>query len=126
MSLRYQRFDPSPCGFPRPRVPILPQLDLGEMSLSRSGRGDAGRYGSGFADRAEYFYTRGRYALFEAYRLAGVGPQGALLAPAYHCRTMLDPAISLAGEILLYPLKADLSPDLVALARLAREVRRGR
>ena len=37
------------------------------------------------------------------------------MAPAYHCVTMLDPAIALGGDVLLYPLKPDLSPDLESL-----------
>jgi perosamine synthetase len=66
-------------------------------------------------------FTRGRYALNEAFRSSGVGPHGALMAPAYHCRTMLDPAIRLGADIVLYPLLPDLSPDLAGLkAALAR------
>lgn len=64
-------------------------------------------------------FIRGRFALREAYRLAGIGRGSALLAPTYHCFTMLDPALALDGEVLLYPLHADLSPDLAALDRLA-------
>ena len=70
-------FDPSPCGFPKPRAPLLP---VG---------------------------------------LDGIGPGSALLAPAYHCRTMLDPALALGGEVMLYPLAPDLAPDLAAIAALA-------
>ena len=51
----------------------------------------------------------------EAYRLAGAGAEGALLAPAYHCISMLDPAVWLGAEIQLYPLKPDLAPDLEKL-----------
>lgn len=64
------------------------------------------------------YFTRGRYALGEAYRLAGVSRAGALLAPAYHCVTMLDPAIALNADILLYPLQPDLSPNLAKLEEL--------
>ena len=34
---------------------------------------------------------------------------------------MLDPAIRLGADILLYPLQADLSPDLPALAALVTD-----
>jgi dTDP-4-amino-4,6-dideoxygalactose transaminase len=47
--------------------------------------------------------------------MCGVGPDAGLLAPAYHCRTMLDPAISLNAVITLYPLLSNLAPDLLAL-----------
>jgi dTDP-4-amino-4,6-dideoxygalactose transaminase len=65
-------------------------------------------------------FARGRYALKAAYALCGVGPDGALLAPAYHCRTMLDPAVRLRANVILYPLSAGLEPDLPALRRLVQ------
>lgn len=103
-------FDPSPCGFPRPRIPLLP-VGLDGLSLNTP---------APWAP-AEHFrhFTRGRYALREAYRLSGIGPGSILLAPAYHCRTMLDPALALGGDVVLYPLRADLSPNLAALDLLA-------
>ncbi len=110
MSIDTLIFDASACGFPTPRVPLLP---VGLDGVSRaSGRRWA---------PANHFrhFARGRYALREAYRLAGVGPGGTLLAPAYHCRTMLDPALALGGHVALYPLHADLAPDLAALDVLA-------
>ncbi|OJW48041.1 MAG: hypothetical protein BGO63_02635 [Candidatus Accumulibacter sp. 66-26] len=113
MALSFHRFDPSPCGFPAPRAPLLPRFSLAGAAL-----GAPARPGTVFFRRESRFYRRGRYALLEAFRLAGVGPQGALLAPAYHCRTMLDPAQRLAGEVRLYPLNADLTPDFTALAAL--------
>ena len=108
--MEYQSFDPSGCGFPRPHVPVLPGM---------------GRYAWKFriqpaacaltrAPNAR-FYSRGRYALTEAFRLCGVGPASTLLAPAYHCRTMLDPAIRLGARVELYPLSATLAPDLDGL-----------
>ena len=105
--LQLAHFNPEPCNFPRPQVPLLP-------SSSRLGRASRG------ADKPTHkstfrHFTRGRYALGEAYRLAGVGSDGALLAPAYHCVTMLDPALNLGADIHLYALNADLSPDLSQL-----------
>lgn len=109
--MEYQRFDPTGCGFPKPRVPILPTLS--RQSLGRGQSGLFSPLGSGAKTR---FFTRGRYALTEAYRQSGVGDKGALLAPAYHCRTMLDPAIRLGAEVGLYALRPDLSPDMDSLA----------
>ncbi len=105
--LRYHRFDPGACGFPRPRVPVLPPL----LPQQLAGRARA-------PSNDVRHFARGRYALRAAYALCGVGPNGALLAPAYHCRTMLDPAVRLRAEVILYPLSADLEPDLPALRRL--------
>ncbi len=103
-------FDPSACGFPKPRVPLLP-TGLACLSLKVPAPWSP-------AENFRHF-TRGRYALREAYRLAGIGPGTGLLAPAYHCRTMLDPALALGSAVLLYRLRADLSPDLAALDDLA-------
>ena len=103
-------FDASACGFPKPRIPLLP---TGLACLSPKAPAPW--------SPAENFrhFTRGRYALREAYRLTGIGPGTRLLAPAYHCRTMLDPALALGSAALLYPLRRDLSPDLAALDDLA-------
>jgi len=106
----YQRFDPSGCDFPKARVPMLPIF-----SRHTLGYGPASAQKTATAGAKLRFFSRARYALREAYRLCGVGPDGALMAPTYHCRTMLDPAISLGAQITLYPLHADLAPDLQAL-----------
>lgn len=75
---------------------------------------------------SEHFrhFVHGRYALGEAYRLAGVDRSSAVLAPAYHCVTMLDAAMALDGEIHLYPVRADLSPDPHALDEVLGNIRK--
>jgi hypothetical protein len=83
--MRYLSFDPSNCGFPKPRVPVLPPLSRGALAWHSPPATSA----LTTAPNAR-FYTRGRYAMTEAYRLCGVGPDAPLLAPAYHCRTMLQ------------------------------------
>lgn len=109
MTLDTLIFDPAACGFPKPRIPFLP-TGLSGLSLSTT---------AAWAPATNFrHFTRGRYALHEAYRLAGIGTGSTLLAPAYHCRTMLDPALALGGNVVLYPLKPDLSPDLDALGPL--------
>lgn len=108
--MQYQRFDPADCSFPRPRVPILPALSRQSLAWRPSSPFTPPSPGA-----KSRLFTRGRYAVTEAYRQSGIGKEGALLAPAYHCRTMLDPAIRLGAEIALYPLKPDLKPDLQAL-----------
>lgn len=114
MSLDYQVFDPSPCNFPRPRVSVLPRgfepAGADDATLLRSYPSLTGR---------GLHFTRGRYALGEAYRRAGLDRDGVLLAPAYHCVTMLDPALALGAEVRLYPLTADLAPDPAALDEVA-------
>jgi len=106
--LNIDYFDSSACGFPGPRVPLLPRLSTQTLANDA-----AGAVPSGFLGKPSRFFTRGRYALHAAMQAAGVGPKGALLAPAYHCRTMLDPAVALAAEVVLYPLREDLAPPHV-------------
>lgn len=109
--MRFQSFDPTHCHFPRPRVPVLPTLSRHSLSW----RGSPAAKALTTAPNARFF-TRGRYALTEAYRLCGVGPNRPLLAPSYHCRTMLDPAITQGAPVILYPVTHELRPDLAGLA----------
>lgn len=106
--LQYQRFDPTSCSFPRPLAPLLPALRWSALSLGSADALDPALIdGPGVRH-----FARGRYALHEAYRAAGVGPGGALLVPAYHCRTMIDPALALDAPVLFYDIHSDLTPDL--------------
>ena len=127
--LEIVRFDPTRCGYPKPRIPVLPkrvQLKLLGYSSSRRTPGSSSFV---FLDsglrrnddhRSSNFrsFARGRYALHAAYELAGVTSGTTLLAPSYHCLTMLDPAIHLGADVRLYPLNPDLSPDLDRLDAL--------
>lgn len=113
MPLDYQVFDPSSCRFPRPRVPVLPHGFM--PALGHDHQFNPG--GTALAGQGVY-YSRGRYALGEAYRRAGLDGEGVLLAPAYHCVTMLDPALSLGADVLFYPLTLDLAPEMEALDSL--------
>lgn len=117
--LTYTLFDPAPCEFPEPRVPLLPMFTFDALGGTQASRFRI--VGGGL--RGSKVYKRGRYALLDAYRLSGVGREGALLAPAYHCRTMLDAAISLGGELMLYELDEQLAPKLASLERLVKEAR---
>ncbi|MCG2577762.1 DegT/DnrJ/EryC1/StrS family aminotransferase [Dechloromonas sp. XY25] len=112
----YRVFNPQRFQFPSPQVPILPtRLDIG------SGDFGQGEYTPVTDSKNYQFFSWGRYALLEAFRLSNVGPGGYVLIPAYHCRTMLDPALSLQSEIRLYPLNAELSPDIPAIEALILE-----
>jgi hypothetical protein len=112
------RFDPTDCQFPRPRVPLLPTLGWQDLRGGRDRIPRALLDGPG-ARR----FARGRYALAAACRLAGIGPNGALLAPSYHCRTMLDPALAQGGSVRLYALRTDLTPDLDSIEALVADSR---
>lgn len=126
--MEFHFFDSSDCGFPKPKVPVLPPLTRlsirGKLPPTQEARWHAE---SSFKPLRKSMQARhcarGRYALFEAYRLAGVGDSGALLAPSYHCSTMLDPALRLKAEVDFYPLQPDLSPDIEAVAARLRSQR---
>jgi len=114
--MEYKKFDQGTWVFPKSRVPAIPTIGKNALTFGRSGRVHMSMRTAG-----SRHYTRSRYALKHAYQLCGVGANGSLVAPAYHCRTMLDPAIRLGAEVCLYPMHADLSPDLEGLkACLAR------
>ena len=118
--MEFQFFDSSDCGFPKPKVPVLPPLSRNSLSTGLSFKQSAqwqtdGAFQPLRKSKHAGHYARGRYALFEAYRLAGVGESGALLAPSYHCRTMLDPAFQLKADVNFYPLNPDLTPDIRAI-----------
>jgi perosamine synthetase len=121
--LQFQRFNPAPCQFPPPRAALLPALRWHNLAFGPADvTPPAVLEGAGV-----WHFSRGRYALEAAYRAAGIGPAGALLAPSYHCRTMLDPALALRGAIDFYALNSDLTPQMdsieEAVARQRQAVR---
>lgn len=101
-TLRFARFDPTPCNFPAPKVPLL----------ARQGAWGEGGPDSVFLDGRSAFYSRGRYALKAALQALGYGPGDVVLVPSYHCRTMLDPALELGGQVELFSLTPFLTPRL--------------
>lgn len=103
--LVFDRFDAAASGFPPPAVPLLPTLRWRDLSLA----GDAVTRRA--LDEARHF-SRGRYALHAAFQLAGVGPGTSVLAPSYHCRTMIDPALALGADAVFYPVDAGLAPSI--------------
>jgi perosamine synthetase len=113
------RFDPTDCQFPRPRVPLLPTLRWSDLRAGGAGSVPRALLEGPGARR----FARGRYALRAACQAAGIGPDGALLAPSYHCRTMLDPALALDGSVRLYALQPDLTPDLASIEALVADSR---
>lgn len=108
--MEYRTFDPSHYGFPKALIPVLPVPGLRSIGADRNTT-----MRSLLNAPNARSYTRGRYALAAAYALCGAGTGTSVLVPAYHCRSMLDPAIRLGAGCVTYPLAADLSPDMAGL-----------
>ena len=109
-AVEYQYYDATTAGYPRPSVSLTPWL-----TWCMLGTGAGRQVNLVSADRPHRSFRRARYALKEAFRLCGVGDRTAVLLPALHCRTMLDPVIRLGAKIILYPVSENLEPDLGAI-----------
>jgi hypothetical protein len=116
--IEFIRFDPSTCLFPKPKLSLLPQLGSSRISVDRKGS-----WVSILDGRAVNHFSRGRYALFEAYKRVTRG-EGLVFLPSYHCRTMVDPAIELGLRVIFYPIDKNLSPDFIQLELLFQSEQR--
>lgn len=119
--LRIRAFDPRGFGFPRPAVPVRPWLrpDALRPLLAQPPGQALARAG-----RVVLPFAMGRYALHAALRACGAGPGTRVLAPAYHCRSMIDGALALGAEVAFYRVTPSLGADLDHLAELMRHGRR--
>lgn len=59
--------------------------------------------------------TSGRAALFAAMKALGVQPGDGVLAPSYHCPTLVAPLRAAGATVQFYPLGADGLPELSAI-----------
>jgi dTDP-4-amino-4,6-dideoxygalactose transaminase len=96
--------------YPRPAVPVTPVFSW--SSLMRGGRRrlsilDAGQVRT---------VTSGRIAIALALREMGIGPGDAVLLPAYHCASMVEPVIWAGATPVFYRIHADTSVDLDDIA----------
>jgi len=107
------RFDAGSSKLPRVRISALPTFSFRSVQLRRQGCTPEQK-----SDTRHRWYSRSRYALTDALRACGVGPNAAVLIPAYHCRTMVDPGLRLNTTVQLYSLHRDLTVDFAALESL--------
>ncbi|TFW17286.1 DegT/DnrJ/EryC1/StrS family aminotransferase [Duganella callida] len=108
----FHHFDPTPCHFPIPGAPVLPAWRGADLHWSPAGESEL-LDGPGVRH-----YSRGRYALHAALEASGVGQGAVLLAPAYHCLTMVDPALALGAGFRCYGTDEHLVPDLAQVRAL--------
>jgi len=103
--------------YPKSVVSMVPQFECVML------RPDNESYYSAFL-KDVYFFSHGRYAILQALQLVGLDENSVVLMPAYHCRSMIEPALHLDGHVIFYPMKRDLSPDVEALRSLVLESKR--
>ena len=97
-------------GFPKPSVAMQPRLSTEHWRGGRSAS-------SAFTGDSLYF-TQGRYALLFALEALGVDADSAVLMPAFHCRSMVEPADLLGAHVLFVPVGEDLTLRLDQAKRL--------
>ena len=104
--------------YPLPRVSILPEASFYHLTglLHRQ------KIESPFIDG--YFFYQGRYALAHALEKAGVDSSCSVLMPAYHCRSLVEPALYLKAEVVLYPLNNKLEPLFCEAEKLISEAKK--
>jgi len=98
--------------FPKPSLPALPVLSSLKLNRTASNTIPAGVL---TCDHRVHVYS-GRYAIFLALQCANINTGDRILVPAYHCLAMIEPLRLSGVEPIYYPLNADLSVTVTALA----------
>ena len=109
---------PSPA-YPQPRFPLLPVLTWGTFAGNRAARtASVTDVGVGIA------VSSGTAAIALALQHAGVGPGDRVLVPAFHCGSMIEPALARSAVPVYYRIHRDTSVDLDDIrAKLANSPR---
>src|SRR5699024_9304431 len=94
--------------FPKPSVPVLPVLST-DMLLG----GGTQHYPSHFLGGDPLLVRRGRIGIALALQALGVSSNDSGLAPAYHCRAVIEPILWSGAAVCYYKLKANLEIALV-------------
>ncbi|MEO7493607.1 MAG: aminotransferase class I/II-fold pyridoxal phosphate-dependent enzyme, partial [Massilia sp.] len=98
-------------GFPPAAVPVKPVLSLAAFFHRGARRAPS------ILDVGEpKLVTSGRIAIALALREMQVGPGDAVLVPAFHCASMIEPVIWSGATPVFYRVKADTSVDLDDIA----------
>ncbi len=105
MAVEFQSIDAEAHLFPRSHIPMTPW----QVRVGRAGH-DAVCY-TRFSERDCVGLAAGRYAIAFALIAAGVKRRERVLLPAYHCGSMVEPAVSLGAEVEFYRVRNDLSPN---------------
>ncbi len=101
---------------PRPQIPVAPVPKLApllRLGPLWGGRGDM--VASPFDFPHKRAVKDGRSAIYQALRLAGIGPGDEVLVPDYHCIAMIVPILALGARPVFYAIDAELmaQPDAI-------------
>ena len=99
--------------YPKPNLPVQPIFNF----LTLTSRLSNDPQPSAFIKQG-VFFSNARICLAHAFVLSGVNVDSAVLIPAYHCGSMVEPALFLNAEVLLYQLEPNLSPKQYHLEEL--------
>jgi len=106
-TIRFIPMDARAAEYPAPRLPVLPIMSLktflGERRI---------KYGTRFLAPDAIPVRNGRTALAHALRLSNVDPGDRVLIPAFHCGSMIDPALWCGAEVVFFRIRCDLSLDI--------------
>ncbi len=113
MTICFNTINPVAQFYPKPNLPVQPVFNFSALTLKSGNHTQP----SAFIEQG-IFFSNARTCLAHAFTLCGVNAESAVLIPAYHCGSMVEPALWLNAEVLLYHLEPDLSPNLHHLEKL--------
>lgn len=113
MTICFHTINPDAQFYPKPKLPVQPLFNF--LSLTTKSGKDT--QSSAFLNQG-IFFSNARTCLAHAFALSEIDAESAILIPAYHCGSMVEPALWLNTEILLYHLEPNLSPNQHHLEKL--------
>lgn len=112
MTIRFHPINKEVQSYPKPSLPVQPIVDISLLRLQTQKLA-----ASAFFNKGEFFINA-RTALAQALISAGLDENSGVLIPAYHCGSMVEPALWLNAEVLLYKITPDLTPQQQHLEQL--------
>ncbi len=109
--LHFSDLDAQAHTYPRATVPMLPVLSWSALRVFRQ------TARSRFLQDDACFLRSGRIALAHVFAALGIGPNDQILLPAYHCGSMVEPAMWRDADLDFYAIDAALNVDLADIRR---------
>lgn len=113
MTISFNTINPDSQFYPKPKLPVQPVFNFFTLTLKPGNNAQP----SAFIKQG-VFLSNARTCLAHAFTLSGLNADSAVLIPAYHCGSMVEPALWLNAEVLLYHLEPNLSPNQHHLEKL--------